>query len=744
MRRKLLLFGAAMLSTLSVWAIEPVTGTCGPKGHETDITWTLSDENGDGTLETLTIAKADGAEKGEMNDFKSTTQPWKDYGDVITTAIVEEGVTTVGDYAFYQDSLLTSVTLPNSLTRIGRGFNGCSSLSSISIPDNVTSIDSNAFFDCIALKEIKIDGENGPYIDIDGVVFNHSDSSTIYFYPAGKTDTEYVIPDKVTTINPYAFYQSRLVSVGLPDHLTKIDASAFAYCSELTSINIPDGVTYLGSSAFKGCSKLTSIRIPDGVTILRNNIFDGCSELTSIEIPNSVTIISKYAFSGCSNLTSIHIPDGVTTIDEYTFKNCSSLTSIEIPNSVTRISQYAFRYCSSLSSLYIPASLTRLDYRAFDGCKVLQSITVDKENETFMDIDGVMFSKSGDNIHFYPAGRPETEYVIPDEVTTINSGVFLESRLVSIILPDNLKRISGNAFLHCRELTSLHIPDGVTSIGGNAFNGCSKLTSIAIPSSVTSMGTGVFINCRELTTFICYAPTKIKYGTSVFSSGTGKLKIYVPAADIDSLNKIENIMGYSKYFRPLEVSEVKVNQNPAKDTEYWATYYNPDINVKINTQNVNIYKATLNEENSVKLTQIGSNIIKAGEAVMLKATEGGELSMEVSLDEAEGDYSDNDLKGGTKVADGFEAYTLAAKKGVMGFYKFKGELNANKAHLELPANSPSATRDFFNFSEDETSRIDTTNREAFIHQDVFDLMGRKVQHPAKGIYVKNGRKIIIK
>jgi Leucine-rich repeat (LRR) protein len=171
---------------------------------------------------------------------------------------------------------LTSVTIPNSVTSIGfAAFWNCESLTSVTIPNSVTSIDGSAFSDCDKLLYIDVDSNNEFYKDIDGVLFNKV-GDTIISYPAGKAKAD-------------------------------------------SAYNIPDNVTSIGNYAFDGCSRLTSVTIPNSVTTIGNYAFDGCSRLTSVTIPNGVTSIGSYAFSGCSSLTNVTIPDSVTSIGNSAF-----------------------------------------------------------------------------------------------------------------------------------------------------------------------------------------------------------------------------------------------------------------------------------------------------------------------------------------------------------------------------------------------------------------------------------------
>ena len=266
-------------------------------------------------------------------DYKNNSYYNDAYGDIeIPSKLIYDRktykVTSIGKYAFYKCSGLTSVTIPNSVTSIGiSAFYNCSGLTSVTIGNSVTSIGNSAFSNCSGLISIIVDESNPSFSSIEGILYNN-DATTLIYCPITKK------------------------TVTIPNSVTSIDYSAFYGCSGLTSVTIPNSVTSIGERAFSGCSGLTSVTIPNSVTSIGERAFSGCSGLTSVTIGNSVTSIGYYAFSGCYGLTSVTIPNSVTTIVQSAFSNCRGLTSVTIGNSVTSIGKYAFSGCSKLTSIY--------------------------------------------------------------------------------------------------------------------------------------------------------------------------------------------------------------------------------------------------------------------------------------------------------------------------------------------------------------------------------------------------------
>ena len=308
----------------------------------------------------------------------------------LTSVTIPNSVTSIGSNAFRNCSSLTSITIPNSVTSIGwSAFEGCSSLTSVTIPNSVTSIESNAFYNTGIFNDNSNWENEVLYISNCLVAAKESLSGAYTIKNGTRIIADYVfynctsltsvtIPNSVTSIGDDVFsHCSSLTSVTIPSSVTSIGWDAFWYCSSLTSVTIPNSVTRIGYGAFQDCSSLTSVTIPNSVTSIVSNAFRDCSSLTSVTIPNSVTRIEDGAFSGCSSLTSVTIPNSVTRIGTAAFDGCSSLTSVTIPSSVTSIGMCAFRDCSSLTSVTIPNSVTSIGYGAFEDCSFLNTIYVE-------------------------------------------------------------------------------------------------------------------------------------------------------------------------------------------------------------------------------------------------------------------------------------------------------------------------------------------------------------------------------
>ena len=324
--------------------------------------------------------------EGEMKNYTNLggpLAPWFNYANKITSVVIEQGVTSIGNCSFWQCNKITSVSIASSVTSIGKSaflncneltyvtipnrvtligasaFSMCSSLTSLTIPSNVTSIGSEAFSSCSSLTNIVVETRNTIYDSRNNcnAIIETSTNTLI----AGCKNT--LVPNSVTSISSGAFRGCNgLTSFTLPNSVTSIGKYAFGGCNGLTSIIIPNSVSFIGDGAFAFCRGLTSIKVES-----ENTVYDSRDNCNAIIKTSTNTLIA-----GCKNT---FIPNSVTSIGNYAFQECEGLTFITIPSSVTSIGNHAFEYCSGLNSFTIPYSVTFIGDYAFYQCSKLENVT---------------------------------------------------------------------------------------------------------------------------------------------------------------------------------------------------------------------------------------------------------------------------------------------------------------------------------------------------------------------------------
>ena len=479
------------------------SGACGE-----NLTWSL--ENG-----VLTISGT-----GAMTDWDVQFDvPWYDQRTTISEIVLPDGLTSIGDYAFYGCSSLTGVTIPEGVIGINsHAFTGCSSLASVTIPSSILGIGDSAFDGCDQVTKVYIEDLDWwlwlP--DSDGRSLPHGD-----LYLNGKLVEELIVPDSITAIRHSMFKNMRgLLQLSLPYGLLEVGDSAMENCSGLISVTFPSTVTSIGAAALKGCSALNRIRFNGVAPTIAADAFTGVTAVANFPTGNTgwpASLRQPYGgsitwkalpFGECGNYLSWNLDtNGILTISGYgemwswnetevpwyTWRE--NIAEIRLPAGLTYISSFAFSGCKYVTELSIPASVKNIGSSAFRDCAGLKSIR------------------------------------IPDGVTEIRDGLFSEcTALTDVVLPDSVERIGYNAFSGCFALKTVTFPANLTYIGGYAFQECRSLDAVTLPYGLVNVENQAFYACYDLKT-VSLPSTLISIGYSAFGACNQLEKVFIDDLD---------------------------------------------------------------------------------------------------------------------------------------------------------------------------------------------------------------------
>ena len=361
---------------------EVASGDCGRGAHWTLYKSGLLNIVGNGDIEKFSLPK-----EWDQNPYSEDRYIPREIAHKITRVRIENGIKSIGDYAFLSYGYLINIEIPESVTSIGRqAFDYCKSLTEITLPKNLEHIFSDAFPK--ELKKINVSAENTFFTEIDGVLFNYSKKALVC-YPKGKEGSSYTIPDGVVLVgyDAFAICGDKLKEITIPNSVNYIDRYAFMNCSGLTSIVIPNSVRFIGDCAFCNCYNLSKVMIPENVTEIGYNVFGRCRKLCEIPVDpqNRIYISIDGVLFERARLKLVSypvgkpgnryiVPEGITTIGDNAFADCDNLMEVTLSKSLSSIGQSAFNDCNNLREIIIPKNVSEIWNCAFFSCKSLKKI----------------------------------------------------------------------------------------------------------------------------------------------------------------------------------------------------------------------------------------------------------------------------------------------------------------------------------------------------------------------------------
>ena len=563
-----------------------------------------------------------------------------------------------------------------------------------------------------------------------------------------------------------------------------IKDEAFEQCTSLETCTLGDQVTRINNSSFNDCSKLQQIVIPDSVDLIGVSAFSGCSSMNSAIIGNGVKNISQYAFSGCKGLQTVVVGNGTETISQYAFSGCSSLTNIEIGLHVKQINKYAFQNCSSLPQIEIPSSVTSISDYTFSGCTNLATVLIANRNSEL---------KLGSNgsSPLFSSCQLDSVYIGGDITynTSSNYGYspfYRNTSLRTIHITDKETEISPNEFYGCTGLKNVRIGDGVTTIGNWAFSGCSNLDYFAFGSQMKTIGQEAFSDCVNVTKIISRANTPPTCGSQALDDiSKWTCELSVPPTSIEAYQAadqwkefffingtsfdVEPKSGDANHDGVVDVADVMLTVNKAmgkavanfheeeadlnQDGEIDVADVMLIVNIMLDNTATRLpahycedsftHLFALENDEGYSLSLDGSNNFTALQMVVTLPE--GSVLRNVSLNNENapfniryksiGDNRYNFVVWSTDGScldntDNFINLLVGGKKSGITVTDIR-LTNENFETIILTGTDGTPTS-ITNFTKDVTDA------------PLFNLQGMKVNHPQKGVYLKNGRKVIVK
>jgi len=463
----------------------------------------------------------------------------------IQDLVIPNTVDSVQNYAFYECFSLNAVTIPNSVKSIGYNtFQNCCFLKKDFINNSSLDAEENGYWGALV-------GES----EVGGLIIQET---TVV--GCRKNVTIATIPNYITNIGNNAFYDcSALTSITIPKSVTSIGNSAFYNCDSLTKTNYTGDIAgwcdikfdssrsnpmFYSQNLYINDQEIKDLVIPNSVDSIHDYTFYNGSALSSVSLSNSVTSIGNYAFSGCSSLTSITIPNSVTSVGNCAFDYCSSLNLVTLGKGVTSVGNWAFADCSSLTSITIPNSVTNIGYWAFQNTGIYNDESNWENNELYID-DCLIAIKYNNDVGNYTikdgvrliAGGAFwdqyglTEVTIPNSVKSISTRAFSNTEITSIVIPNSVTNIEQMTFFNCKYLSSVTLGSGLTCIEDRVFEGCTALASINISQGVSSVGKWAFRQCSSLDTIFLTAQIPPTLDSTAFLKAAQPI-CYIPCGTL--------------------------------------------------------------------------------------------------------------------------------------------------------------------------------------------------------------------
>lgn len=497
------------------------------------------------------------------------------------------------------------------------------------------------------------------------------------------------------------------------------------YCSSITRVDLPSTLTHIGKHAFSSCYNLKLIKLPDGLLSIGDFAFYHILSLVDISLPESLLSIGANAFC-LSGITSVALPSGLTHTGNYAFAN-SRLQTVILPEGIETISEYLFSYCVDLAEVHLPRSLKTIGKQAFMECISLQEVNLPEGLEVI-----------GDEA-FFDCGL--TSLHLPTGIKTFGENVFQGNRFESITLPDDMTRLPAGTFAYCSLLKEVRLPEGLEEIGQSAFDCCSNLENIHFPNSLTSIGQEAFIHCLSLTDVVLPAGLKT-LGNQAF----------LVCSSLKSISCLAPT--------PPEITTDFHRLNNAQDNIVDGTLL-CDVSLTVPDDALELYRNTKRWKdfchvNGVCYREAGPHgtFLLPGNRAEGSGFDPPHVSVSLEQDSLHVNgripyydfllpYLSYELTGETLQ---IRAFNISYGPFVAGFCNYLvdfriGPIDHPIEKLNVMVTAPYGRKQSFTAV---FTHINLVEENPSASAPCYDLLGRPVTHPTQGIYIRNGRKLIIK